>query len=95
MLFCMLFNNKKMFKNLKLYPTLIFFLLLIAFFTPLQAKSEPINVTYAGFSFSSNYIDIETTGKYTNLLLKEKNENGMDIISVSLLKEIKKARVLF
>ena len=92
MLFCMLFNNKKMFNNLKLYPTLIFSLLLIAFFTPLQAKSEPINVTYAGFSFSSNYIDIETTGKYTNLLLKEKNENGMDIISVSLLKEIKKAR---
>tara|TARA_B100000886_G_C20405692_1_gene484652 strand:+ start:126 stop:1376 length:1251 start_codon:yes stop_codon:yes gene_type:complete len=73
-------------------PILILFLFLLVFFASLPAKSEPINVTYAGFSFSSNYIDIEKTGKYTNELLKKKNENGMDIISTSLLKEIEKAR---
>lgn len=54
------------------------------------AKAEIINVTYAGFSFSGNYSDKQKVGKYTNLLLKEKNENGVDVVSASLLKEIKK-----
>ena len=64
---------------------IIFFCVLISF----SAHSETLRVTYAGFSFSSNYIDIDKSGKYTNLLLKEKNENGQDIISASLLKAIK------
>ena len=64
---------------------IIFFCILISF----SAHSETLRVNYAGFSFSSNYIDIDKSGKYTNQLLKEKNENGQDIISASLLKAIK------
>lgn len=54
----------------------------------LQAN-ESIKVTYAGFSFSGNYIDKDKTGKFTNQLLNEKNQNGLDIISDSLLTSIK------
>ena len=47
-------------------------------------------VFYAGFSFSGNYIDKSTGIKFTNHLINEKNENGLDIISDSLLRSIKK-----
>ena len=49
-------------------------------------------VFYAGFSFSGNYIDKSTGIKFTNYLINEKNENGLDIISASLLRSIKKIR---
>ena len=47
-------------------------------------------VFYAGFSFSGNYIDKSTGIKFTNHLTNEKNENGLDIISDSLLRSMKK-----
>ena len=63
----------------------IFFLIL-----PTQIIASEKKVFYAGFSFSGNYID-KSSIKYTDPLTKIKNENGIDIISSSLLKSVKKA----
>ena len=62
----------------------IFFLIL-----PTQIIASEKKVFYAGFSFSGNYID-KSSIKYTDPLTKIKNENGIDIISLSLLNTIKK-----
>ena len=62
----------------------IFFLIL-----PTQIIAGEKKVFYAGFSFSGNYID-KSSIKYTDPLTKIKNENGIDIISLSLLNTIKK-----
>ncbi len=62
----------------------IFFLIL-----PTQIIASEKKVFYAGFSFSGNYID-KSSIKYTDPLTKIKSENGIDIISLSLLNTIKK-----
>ena len=62
----------------------IFFLIL-----PTQIIASEKKVFYAGFSFSGNYID-KSSIKYTDPLTKIKNEDGIDIISLSLLNTIKK-----
>ena len=63
---------------------LVFFLI-----CPTQITASEKKVFYAGFSFSGNYID-KSSIKYTDPLTKIKNENGIDIISLSLLNTIKK-----
>ena len=70
----------------KIFAFLVLSLLLI--FNNVSANEK--KVFYAGFSFSGNYIDKSTGIKFTNHLINEKNENGLDIISDSLLKSIKK-----
>ena len=65
---------------------LIFFLIL-----PTQIIASEKKVFYAGFSFSGNYIDMSSGIKYTDPLTKIKDENGIDIISLSLLNSVKKA----
>ena len=65
-------------------------LLSILVLLPLNSKAEDYNVYYAGFSFSGNYSDVQATGKYTNKILQVKNENGLDVVSASLLDSIKK-----
>ena len=56
------------------------------------ANANEKKVFYAGFSFSGNYIDKSVGIKYTNSLIEIKNENGLDIISASLLKTIKRSK---
>ena len=70
----------------KIFALLVLSLLLI--FNNVSANEK--KVFYAGFSFSGNYIDKSTGIKFTNHLINEKNENGLDIISDSLLRSIKK-----
>ena len=70
----------------KNFAFLVLSLLLI--FNNVSANEK--KVFYAGFSFSGNYIDKSTGIKFTNYLTNEKNENGLDIISDSLLRSIKK-----
>ena len=70
----------------KIFAFLVLSLLLI--FNNVSANEK--KVFYAGFSFSGNYIDKSTGIKFTNYLINEKNENGLDIISDSLLRSIKK-----
>ena len=70
----------------KIFAFLALSLLLI--FNNVSANEK--KVFYAGFSFSGNYIDKSTGIKFTNYLINEKNENGLDIISDSLLRSIKK-----
>ena len=65
---------------------LIFFLILTT-----QIIASEKKVFYAGFSFSGNYIDMSSGIKYTDPLTKIKDENGIDIISLSLLNSVKKA----
>jgi|TARA_B110000858_G_C17754529_1_gene451390 hypothetical protein len=64
-------------------------LLSILVLLPLDSKAEDYNVYYAGFSFSGNYSDVQAAGKYTNKILQIKNENGLDVVSASLLDSIK------
>ena len=66
------------------------FILILILIWPSQIIAKDKKVFYAGFSFSGNYIDKEFGIKYTNSLIEKKNENGIDIISESLLKSIKK-----
>ena len=72
----------------KIFAFLVLSLLLI--FNNVSANEK--KVFYAGFSFSGNYIDKSTGIKFTNYLINEKNENGLDIISDSLLRSIKKIK---
>tara|TARA_B100000035_G_scaffold190114_1_gene162307 strand:- start:272 stop:1465 length:1194 start_codon:yes stop_codon:yes gene_type:complete len=69
----------------------IILLLIVLFYAPLS-YSENYNVFYAGFSFSGNYSDKLQTSKYTDKILNIKNENGLDVISASLLHSIKKVK---
>ena len=69
---------------------IIFHLIFFLFFHTQIIASEK-KVFYAGFSFSGNYIDKSSGIKYTDPLTKIKDENGIDIISLSLLKAVKKA----
>ena len=67
----------------------IFLVLLSFLICHSQIIAKEKKVFYAGFSFSGNYID-KSSIKYTDPLTKIKNENGIDIISSSLLNTIKK-----
>ena len=67
----------------------IFLVLLSFLICHSQIIAKEKKVFYAGFSFSGNYID-KSSIKYTDPLTKIKNENGIDIISLSLLNTIKK-----
>ena len=58
---------------------LIFFLIF-----PTKIIASEKKVFYAGFSFSGNYIDKLSGIKYTDPLTKIKDENGIDIISLSV-----------
>ncbi len=69
----------------------IFLLCIVLFYTP-TSYSEDYNVFYAGFSFSGNYSDKQQSAKYTDQISKIKNENGLDIISTSLLRSIKNVK---
>ena len=69
----------------------IFLLVIVLFYSP-TSYSENYNVFYAGFSFSGNYSDKEQSAKYTDEILNIKNENGLDVISASLLQSIKKVK---
>ena len=62
----------------------IFYLIFFLTFSNQIIASEK-KVFYAGFSFSGNYIDKSSGIKYTDPLTKIKDENGIDIISLSLL----------
>ena len=53
------------------------------------AMSSKLDVVYAGFSFSGNYIDKETGIKYTETIINNSNE-PLNNVSKSLLEEIKK-----
>ncbi len=67
------------------------FLIFIFFLTwSSQATASDKKVFYAGFSFSGNYINKSTGIKYTDPLTNIKDQNGIDIISASLLDSIKK-----
>ena len=68
----------------------ILFCLFIFFFNLNLAYSENLNVIYAGFSFSGNYIDKDIGIKYTENIIKNSDE-PFNIISKSLLNEIKQA----
>ena len=50
--------------------------------------AENLNVVYAGFSFSGNYIDKDIGIKYTENIIKNSDE-PFNVISKSLLNEIK------
>ena len=67
------------------------FLIFIFFLTwSSQVTASDKKVFYAGFSFSGNYINKSTGIKYTDPLTNIKDQNGIDIISASLLDSIKK-----
>lgn len=67
------------------------FIIFIIFFLKVSfAYADQLQVTYAGFSFSGNFIDKDKTGQFTNKLLSIKKDNGVDIVSDSLLSTIKK-----
>ena len=66
----------------------ILFCLFIFFFNLNLAYSENLNVIYAGFSFSGNYIDKDIGIKYTENIIKNSDE-PFNVISKSLLNEIK------
>ena len=45
---------------------------IFTFFPVLDAMAEEYDVFYAGFSFSGNYIDKQTSVKFTDKLLNKK-----------------------
>jgi hypothetical protein len=57
-----------------------------------NALANEKKVFYAGFSFSGNYIDKSSSIQFTNQIISEKDENGIDVISKSLIKTIKKVK---
>lgn len=71
---------------------LIIFLLLLNFSIYGVAKGNEKKVFYAGFSFSGNYIDKKSSIKFTNTIIDEKNDDGLDVVSSSLIKSIKKVK---
>tara|TARA_B100000780_G_C21108651_1_gene447851 strand:- start:286 stop:1494 length:1209 start_codon:yes stop_codon:yes gene_type:complete len=70
--------------------TLCLLLLNFLIFNTTQGNEK--KVFYAGFSFSGNYIDKNSSIKFTSTIIDEKNENGLDVISSSLIKSIKRVK---
>ena len=62
--------------------------LVLVFLNGSITHAENINVVYAGFSFSGNYIDKDIGIKYTENIIKNSDE-PFNVISKSLLNEIK------
>ncbi len=74
---------------MKNFLKLTSYFLLVYLLSNSSALSSKLNVVYAGFSFSGNYIDQETGIKYTESIIKNSNE-PLNSVSKSLLEEIKK-----
>ena len=62
--------------------------LVLVFLNGSITNAENINVVYAGFSFSGNYIDKDIGIKYTENIIKN-SDTPFNVISKSLLNEIK------
>jgi hypothetical protein len=62
--------------------------LVLVFLNGSITHAENINVVYAGFSFSGNYIDKDIGIKYTENIIKN-SDTPFNVISKSLLNEIK------
>ena len=77
-------------KNYNNIITLCLLLLNFLIFNITQGNEK--KVFYAGFSFSGNYIDKNSSIKFTSTIIDEKNENGLDVISSSLIKSIKRVK---
>ena len=71
------------------YITIFFLIITLGISKQTYADATKQNVYYAGFAFSGNYSDRGQTGKYTEEILNYKAENGLDVISNSLIKSIK------
>ena len=67
-------------------------LLLFNFLFFSTAHGNEKKIFYAGFSFSGNYIDKKSSIKFTNTIIDEKDDNGLDVISTSLIKSIKRVK---
>ena len=67
-------------------------LLLFNFLFFSTAHGNEKKIFYAGFSFSGNYIDKKSSIKFTNTIIDEKDDNGLDVISSSLIKSIKRVK---
>ena len=74
---------------MKNFLKLTSYFLLVYLLSYSSALSSKLNVVYAGFSFSGNYIDQESGIKYTERIIKNSSE-PFNSISKSLLEEIKK-----
>ena len=74
-------------------PIKNFYLLVLLTILPISnLLAEEYDVFYAGFSFSGNYIDKQTSAKFTDKLLNKKNSLGLDVVSASLLNSLKKIK---
>ena len=74
-------------------PIKNFYLLVFLTILPISnLVAEEYDVFYAGFSFSGNYVDKQTSAKFTDKLLKKKNSMGLDVVSSSLLDSLKKTK---
>ena len=74
-------------------PIKNFYLLVLLTILPISnLLAEEYDVFYAGFSFSGNYIDKQTSAKFTDKLLNKKNSLGLDVVSASLLDSLKKIK---
>ena len=74
-------------------PVKNFYLLVLLTILPISnLLAEEYDVFYAGFSFSGNYIDKQTSAKFTDKLLNKKNSLGLDVVSASLLDSLKKIK---
>ena len=69
-----------------------FLLALLTIMPTTNLLAEEYDVFYAGFSFSGNYIDKQTSAKFTDKLLNKKNSLGLDVVSASLLESLKKIK---
>jgi len=70
-----------------------FYLLVFLTILPISnLVAEEYDVFYAGFSFSGNYVDKQTSAKFTDKLLNKKNSLGLDVVSASLLDSLKKTK---
>ena len=70
----------------------IYLVVIFTFFPILDVMAEEYDVFYAGFSFSGNYIDKQTSAKFTDKLLNKKNSQGLDVVSASLLESLQKIK---
>lgn len=74
---------------MKIINKFSYFLILFLFFFIENSSANQIKVFYSGFSFSNTYESNSNQVKFALNLIKEKNEDGIDIISSKLLKKIK------
>ena len=72
----------------KLIKAKFIFCILLSLLNNSTVYAENLNVVYAGFSFSGNYIDKDIGIKYTDNIIKNSSE-PFNSISKSLLNEIK------